>query len=93
MDSFGISFKHDIVGTTNAGDPVMMKYSRQCQAESQIFTNHTSNFSSEGEDSIAEESAEDNKNDNSEYYIEKANEIKSNLEMVPKIVIFPAYLH
>jgi len=60
------------------------------------FTRETyepeSNFSSAGENSIAEESDEDNKNDNGEYYIEKANEIKTNLEMVPKIVIFSVYL-
>jgi len=51
-----------------------------------------SNFSSEDENSITEESDEDNKNDNGEYYIEKANAIKSSLEMVPKIVFFPVYL-
>jgi len=103
LDSFGISFKHDIVGTTHDGAPVMLKYGRECPAESQICTNHTihlavcdtfykktyepeSKFSSESEDSFAEESDEDIKNDNDEYYIEKDSRIKSNLEMVRKIV-------
>ena len=40
LDSFWISFKHNIVGTTYDGYRVMVKCGRECPTESQTCTNN-----------------------------------------------------